>query len=628
MLGKVVAMLARALLLLIALAAFPVALLAPAAHHAAPAADAMAPASTMRGLLERHPTAGLAPLPAGLDAQQRMDYILHHPAAGRSPQEWLDWAHGALRLDAPAAPRTGLTLDAAVLKLYAAAGIAPAAQDLAAAHAAALTVPLPAQGGLASLVDAVAQAYAGQRGVADAVAQRPHDLSLLPAERDASAERAARLTAAIAAAQADLPLLATRAMAGPTCLAPVLADCLAYLGSSGDDAYPYNPAPLPDPILILDPAGNDTYTDSAAGANPAGTTLPGNGLALSVVADLAGDDRYAYTGEPAAVQGAGYAGGLGLLVDRDGDDTYLANFTRSTSVPPTLTTGGNVVGNSDGGAQGYGYAGVGILLDAWGSDLYDFRLATTNGLCAWGWVQGFGGAGGLGVASDLWGDDRWLATGRGTSGGDDCWGAGTTDAAILGIYAQAVGVLGGVGLLTDTGQGGDDYHVYDNSTTPDVYGQGYGLISGLGILADDGGADDVVSSETATATGIGITINCAFGSGQGGGVGVMLFGPGDTRYLTDTTSNGVAESMSEGWGGAGYGLFVDQDGTDQHLMQASGSSTQLAGRGDIATSANTFGTYLDLGGDPDTYVGPPFSYTPLGAGTDPNDSVWVTGADL
>src|SRR5687768_17684969 len=52
------------------------------------------------------------------------------------------------------------------------------------------------------------------------------------------------------------------------CLAPVAPDCLAWLGGCGNDAYAPTPGPFPDPVLTVEPCGDDRYTNSAGGANP------------------------------------------------------------------------------------------------------------------------------------------------------------------------------------------------------------------------------------------------------------------------------------------------------------------------------------------------------------------------
>ncbi len=566
-----------------------------------------------------------APATVSESAQERADRLLAEPFLGRSPNGWLAWVHDDLALvprdAAPSAP----SLASAVQSLYAAYGFEPTLLDAAQADAALLQVPAAGQPALAALVQAVADAAAVQAQVAPAVAARmPASSSDAPAmtmqERDQAAalsERIVHAMGVLVAQRGQLPVAAA------TCLAPVGADCLAWLGSSGPDTYAPGSAALPDPALIVDPAGDDTYTNGAGGANPTGLLVPGNGLAASVVLDLDGDDDYTYAGEPAVVQGSGSVGGIGILADAWGQDLYKADFVRTTTGPPLLA-GSVGLGYLDGGAQGTGYAGVGLLIDAWGDDVYNMTVASTSGRCIWGFMQGFGGAGGLGVASDAWGVDAWESQGIGITGGSDCWGLGSVDDAFQGTYPQGVGIYAGVGIMTDTGMGADLYYNTNESPTVDFYGVGFGAFAGLGVLADDGGNDYWYSYEKASNSWIDPTLNCAYGTGSLGGAGVFLDLGGDDIYIVETVSDVGAETMMEGAGEPvpGYGLFVDLDGTDWHEAIATpgpGHSGAVYGRGELDTGHNLVGTYVDAGSDTDTYL-------PAGFGA--NNAQWLFGIDL
>ena len=79
---------------------------------------------------------------------------------------------------------------------------------------------------------------------------------------------------------------------------------LVILGGLGDDTY-VRSGLIADPILLVDPAGNDVYRNSAGGACPVSPNVVGdwlacNGLVVSVVADLGGldgapsNDQYLY----------------------------------------------------------------------------------------------------------------------------------------------------------------------------------------------------------------------------------------------------------------------------------------------------------------------------------------------
>lgn len=636
--------------LLLALLAAPLApagLLAPASDpplavdlQAAPAA--VLRQSPMRELAELH--AGrfpLDPLPAGLDAAGRADHLLNvRQQLGRTPAEWIAVADGFGDVLAdPGLPAPSeVPLADALGALYAAAGVVPSEADLAASRQAAASIDPALEPAMAAVVAAVAEAYAAQASIAASMPERWDSWDgvsplLTPDERDSMVEQASRIVGSISKMGASVgPGPDVVIPTARVCLAPLAPDCLAWSGSWHTDSYPPTPGPFPDPILIIDSGGDDTYTNSAGGANPTGLIVPGpnpaggNGLAVSVVADLGGNDDYTYTGEVSVLQGSGSIGGLGILVDTDGDDRYFADFERTTVGPPLVAGVGTYY--IDGGAQGTGYAGFGLLLDAWGEDVYDQRISSTQGRCIWGFSQGFGGAGGLGISSDLWGDDAWLSSGTGLTGGNDCWGVGNSDDAFQGMYPQGVGIYAGIGIMTDNGLGRDVYLDYNNATTVDYYAQGFGAFGGLGILVEDGGDDVYVAYEKATSTWINPTLNCAYGTGSLGGVGIMLELGGNDEYLVETVSDKGAETMMEGDGEPipGYGLFIDADGVDRHegiATSTGGGAQTIYGRGVFDAGHNLAGTYLDLGSDDDLYLP---VITGIGGSAD-DDSQWLFGID-
>jgi len=347
--------------------------------------------------------------------------------------------------------------------------------------------------------------------------------------------------------------------------------------------------------------------------------VPGNGLALAILVDVAGNDDYKYVGPVSVVQGAGSIGGVGILLDADGDDAYIADYTRTNTGPAMA----DIQYYFDGGAQGHGYGGVGVLIDGWGNDYYAANVTSTQGRCTWILAQGFGGLGGLGIASDVWGTDIWAAYGKGLTGGSDCWGTGNFDAH-QGLYTQGVGFYAGVGIMTDNGLGDDDYPNYVDAASTDYYAQGFGAFGGLGILADDGGNNEFVASSIATgANPTNPSLNCAFGTASLGGVGVMTVGTGADTYLARTKSTKGVITMMEGDSdiGAGFSVFVDAGGADVHKALAEpgvGFSGQIFGRGVLHTTWNLAGVFVDAGGATDTYIpSPPGS----------NNAVWAFGID-
>ncbi len=570
------------------------------------------------------------PLPEGLDAVEAAHYRYYEQnVLGRSPADWVAWVNQAFGQPSSSALPAPSQLVNDLIRLYDLVGADFGVSDLVAIEKQAMALPGPVAGPFAALVHVVVDAYAGQASLAASLAQRfptSGDLDVLVTrgERDAMATRAQGIVAAIAefqaATQTVWPELSV-AFAGQD--APLFVDPegLVVLGGPGDGTHAPGGA-YPDPVLSIDPAGNDLYLHSAGGADPSGflshgsnsVLVGGNGIALSVVADFGGDDQYLYDGPVSVVHGSGSIGGMGILVDSEGSDTYSATFTRTTSGPCSICT----LSYFDGGAQGHGFGGYGLLLDAAGNDHYQFDFGSTTGRCVWAFGQGFGAAGGLGIASDLGGDDKWHSVGFGITGGDRCWGFGGASA-FLGQYVQGVGFYGGVGIINDAGLGNDDYYAYMESKTVDYYSQGFGAFGGLGVQYDDGGDDDYYAVEKALNPWINPTLNCAFGTASAGGVGVFVDVAGNDSYFGDTVSPRGAAPLNEGFGGIGaaYGLFLDLEGDDIHIMEAHGGTfSGVAGRGEALQHGNIIGNYLDAGGQ-DVYVGP---------GHD--GGIWLGGADL
>lgn len=153
---------------------------------------------------------------------------------------------------------------------------------------------------------------------------------------------------------------------------------------------------------LLDLGGNDRYT--------AYTMSQGSGsFGIGVLADNQGDDSYeSFT----TSQGFGYTLGMGLLVDKQGNDQYLANDTK-IDFPASQTKEHNAslsqgvgFGRRADFSDGHSLAGgIGMLLDAAGNDTYSAGLFAQG--CAY-WY-------GIGLLVDGSGDDQYK--GIGTSRG-------------------------------------------------------------------------------------------------------------------------------------------------------------------------------------------------------------------
>jgi hypothetical protein len=154
---------------------------------------------------------------------------------------------------------------------------------------------------------------------------------------------------------------------------------------------------------VIDLSGDDRYQ---ARWSAQGAAFFGIGLLF----DLAGDDRHEIRSDG---QGFGGAAGVGVLADRSGNDTYVAIVDPKVSERPSyhrlspetpLVSVSNAQGCSMGrrgdGADGHSWAGgLGALLDAEGNDTYT----------AANWAQGTGYWFGTGVLWDGAGNDTYDA---------------------------------------------------------------------------------------------------------------------------------------------------------------------------------------------------------------------------
>lgn len=297
-----------------------------------------------------------------------------------------------------------------------------------------------------------------------------------------------------------------------------------------------------DAAFILDLGGDDLYAGNA-GSN-AGWQLP-----CAVCIDLEGNDSYEAT--EAGVQGTGCLG-VGGLLDLGGDDQYIglqwAQGTGYLGIGWLHDVSGNDVYRGRTFCQGTGLFGLGLLLEEEGSDRFE-------GDCH---VQAVGLAKGIGLLSDLSGDDHYYAKGMypssyGTSGIFESWAQGCG----MGFRTLA---SGGLGALLD-GQGRDRMEAGN-------FSQGGGYYYGYGLLHAAGDEDDLY---------IGSRYNQGFSAHQA--VGVFLEDGGDDFY---TTRNGVAQGLA--WDEC-VTLFRDAAGNDTY---EGGSFFSLG-----ASAHNSFCFFLD-----------------------------------
>jgi hypothetical protein len=264
---------------------------------------------------------------------------------------------------------------------------------------------------------------------------------------------------------------------------------------------------------LLDKQGRDTY-DGYICAQGAGQ------FGIGILSDLDGDDRYHMY---LLGQGFGFTKGIGMLIDLHGNDDYYAD-TLDIAFPASQTKDYNSnlaqgVGFGKRGdyIDGHSWAGgIGILLDAEGNDKYSAGLFAQGcaywyaiGLLAddhgddeyrgvW-YVQGSGAHFGLGILVDSSGDDHYMATKNMAQGAGhdftlgtliDCAGNDIYDAPNLSLGG---GNANGIGVFWD--KAGDDVYRVSAATTlgrSNISGQRGGLrdyILNVGLFLDTGGND-------------------------------------------------------------------------------------------------------------------------------------------
>ena len=365
------------------------------------------------------------------------------------------------------------------------------------------------------------------------------------------------------------------------------------IGGTGPNTYDLKEPPA----LLIDLGGNDVYKGMIAATGSAAHPH-------SVVIDMDGDDTYA----PAALGLAtGRAGGVGLLIDRRGNDRYDLAV----------------------GTGGAGLGGIGILVDAEGDDVYTGRrftqgaalgglgllldLAGADKHTSFGNALGFAGPAGVAAVIDAAGNDsyqcggkypsaynssikpppepgdpkfQYFAMGMGAGQGrrvlsNDAQHAQFNLAGGVGMmidlagrdtyessnFSQGTGYFFGVGLKLDLA--GDDTHGAAR------YGHASGAHFGMGLFADYAGRDRYTST--------GPTYNC----GCAWDHSIFLFADagreGDTYDLDRSTGPGRADI-------GGWGVAVDLGGDDRYVIP----------RGAGRATREGLAVFLDAGGT-DTY---------------------------
>jgi hypothetical protein len=299
-------------------------------------------------------------------------------------------------------------------------------------------------------------------------------------------------------------------------------NCMLSIDFGGDDLY-YSGCALADGLntpvsLVVDLAGNDKY-----GNTDRPVKICSSVFGLSVLIDRQGNDHY-YGGNQSI---AFSYGGMSMLIDEDGDDKYLCK-------------------NHGLGSAYFGYS---MILDRKGKDSYE----------SGNYSQGFGGTGGIALLQDRSGNDTYYS-----EGGSFCQGAAK------GRWADAgdgFSTGGGYGILLDIS--GDDSYLAS------TFSQGASYYHGMGILCDLSGKDtyNALSHSQGSATHFTTAYFCDKG--------------GNDIY----NSNMEGEKLSQVTGYArdnSYSYFSDLSGDDEYHF-----GNKSYGVGDI----EAIGSCLDISGN-------------------------------
>lgn len=315
------------------------------------------------------------------------------------------------------------------------------------------------------------------------------------------------------------------------------------IGSPCDDVY----GPGDTLLILVDYGGNDVYL------NNAGSGIAGVGVGIAIDQG-SGNDIYRAT---LAAQGFGLAG-VGILVDEGGSDLY--NLTQF--------------------GQGFGVAGVGVLYDhGVGDDVYESaHTGETVGTKA-------GGLGGIGILRDDGGSDRYqqdgldgfvYGAGGGTGlmleyGGDDAYVSNEVAIVLLGIplgtFAGPIQVsaeAGATAILYEAG--GDDTYYCGPRVRQGC--QAAGGVEAVALLLEMGGDDRYEVGRSIINPLLGL-LPLPTGQGVAYGETVQPPGPG-MGVLRDASGDDVylATHYAQGYATGGLGLLLDEGGTDVYASPA------------------------------------------------------------
>jgi hypothetical protein len=343
------------------------------------------------------------------------------------------------------------------------------------------------------------------------------------------------------------------------------------VGGAGHNVYSN------EAFLIIDTGGDDTYLNSAGGAN--GLV----GRPISIVIDLGGNDQF--ISKRSFSQGSGVFG-IGILAALGSNCTFQAKDLSQGAgffgCGLLMTGEGKQTFEADTFCQGAGTFGAGILWQRGGDTTYKASEM----------AQGFGGTSGLGLLLDESGDDSYVVGGKYPCG----WLPKHFFTLSQGFgYGMRPFAGGGVGILCDL-KGSDHY-------VADVYGQGASYWYSVGLLLDAEGNDTYDAYQYCQGAGIHLSSGALIdwsgndtytaghicqGAAHDYAVGMLIDRSGDDKYTGDTTAQGAAINNS-------FAMLLDRAGNDSYTGTDTNQS-QAAGHDGGKREYGSIGLLLDLGG--------------------------------
>ena len=289
--------------------------------------------------------------------------------------------------------------------------------------------------------------------------------------------------------------------------------------------------------FLWDQGGNDTYTMCQSGQG-------GAYFGVGALIDMNGRDRYYLHGDG---QGYGGVGGAGILIDREGDDSYTAEPDPKICFRPDYHSEGRVnysyaqgagIGRRGDITDGHSWAGgLGALFDFAGNDKYE----------SGNWSIGCGYWYGIGIAYDALGDDVYRSS----------------------VFSQASGAHFAIGALID--EAGDDRHdTFDESSASVGFGHDYTVA----LLLDREGDDRYEIKKDGFAYGINMSQVFFFDLG---GKDTYVRGPDGHCFgeVNHTAKEPPPVNFAYALYSTNVSLFGDIGGDDRYIVKdyASGKET-------------------------------------------------------